>query len=117
MRWISIRRGCSTRTLVPHPKTAYLQYTSGSTRQPAGVVVSHKNVIANLEQVMSDYFEDCGKVPPPDTTVVSWLPFYHDMGLIHRRVRAGAGRTPGGADESDVVPAETGPVDAVAGQQ
>ena len=66
----------------PHPKTAYLQYTSGSTRQPAGVVVTHKNVIANLEQIFSDYFEDRGKVPPPDTTVVSWLPFYHDMGLI-----------------------------------
>ena len=65
-----------------HPNTAYLQYTSGSTRQPAGVVISHRNLIANLEQMMSDYFEDYGKVPPPDTTVVSWLPFYHDMGLI-----------------------------------
>jgi long chain fatty acid CoA FadD26 len=66
----------------PYPKTAYLQYTSGSTRQPAGVVVSHRNVIANLEQVFSDYFEHRGKVPPPDITFVSWLPFYHDMGLI-----------------------------------
>jgi long-chain fatty acid adenylase/transferase FadD26 len=65
----------------PYHKTAYLQYTSGSTRQPAGVVVTHKNVIGNLEQLISDYFEDRGKVPPPDTTVVSWLPFYHDMGL------------------------------------
>jgi long chain fatty acid CoA FadD26 len=66
----------------PCPKAAYLQYTSGSTRQPAGVVVSHRNVIANLEQVFSDYFEDRGSVPPPDITFVSWLPFYHDMGLI-----------------------------------
>ena len=66
----------------PHPKTAYLQYTSGSTRQPAGVVVSHRNVIANIEQIMSDYFEGRGEVPPQDTTFVSWLPFYHDMGLI-----------------------------------
>jgi long-chain fatty acid adenylase/transferase FadD26 len=66
----------------PRPKTAYLQYTSGSTRQPAGVVVSHRNVIANLEQLLSDFFEDKGKVPPPDTTVVLWLPFYHDMGLV-----------------------------------
>ena len=66
----------------PHPKTAYLQYTSGSTRQPAGVVVTHKNVLANVEQVMSDYFEHLGKVPPQDITMVSWLPFYHDMGLI-----------------------------------
>ena len=66
----------------PHPKTAYLQYTSGSTRQPAGVVVTHQNVIANLAQIFSDYLEHRGKVPPQDTTMVSWLPFYHDMGLI-----------------------------------
>ena len=62
-------------------KTAYLQYTSGSTRLPAGVVVSHKNILANFLQIMSDYRRDHGEVPPPDTTVVSWLPFYHDMGL------------------------------------
>ena len=62
--------------------TAYLQYTSGSTRQPAGVMMSHKNLLANFEQSMSDYFADYGKIPPPDTTVVSWLPFYHDMGLM-----------------------------------
>ena len=59
--------------ICPHTNTAYLQYTSGSTRQPAGVVISHRNLIANLEQMMSDYFEDYGKVPPPDTTLVSWL--------------------------------------------
>ena len=64
------------------PKAAYLQYTSGSTRQPAGVVVTHKNVVTNLEQLLPDYYEAYGKVPPADTTVVSWLPFYHDMGLI-----------------------------------
>lgn len=64
-----------------HPSTAYLQYTSGSTRTPAGVVMSHRNVLANFEQVTSDYFADHGRVPPPDTTIVSWLPFYHDMGL------------------------------------
>jgi long-chain fatty acid adenylyltransferase FadD28 len=63
------------------PSTAYLQYTSGSTRQPAGVMMSHRNVLANFEQVISDYFADRGNLPPPDTTIVSWLPFYHDMGL------------------------------------
>jgi long-chain fatty acid adenylyltransferase FadD28 len=64
------------------PSVAYLQYTSGSTRQPAGVMISHKNLRGNIKQVLSDYFAEYGKVAPPDTTVVSWLPFFHDMGLI-----------------------------------
>ena len=65
-----------------HPDTAYLQYTSGSTRSPAGVMISHKNLLANFEQIMSDYFVEFGSVAPPDLTIVSWLPFYHDMGLV-----------------------------------
>ncbi len=64
------------------PSVAYLQYTSGSTRQPAGVIISHKNLRANIKQVMADYFAEYGRVAPPDTTIVSWLPFFHDMGLI-----------------------------------
>ena len=48
---------------------AYLQYTSGSTRAPAGVVVSHKNVIANVTQGLSDYFGDPANAP--SGTVVS----------------------------------------------
>ena len=64
------------------PSVAYLQYTSGSTRQPAGVMISHKNLRANIKQVMSEYFEEYGRVAPPDMTVVSWLPFFHDMGLV-----------------------------------
>ncbi len=67
---------------VPLPKTAYLQYTSGSTRQPAGVVVTHKNILVNVQQLLTDYFEACPDGPPADTTVVSWLPLYHDMGLV-----------------------------------
>lgn len=61
---------------------AYLQYTSGSTRTPAGVIVSHRNVTSNIEQVVSDYFVEYGGTVPDDTTVVSWLPFFHDLGLI-----------------------------------
>lgn len=61
---------------------AYLQYTSGSTRQPAGVVVSHHNLVANFTHVLNDYFAPFGKQVPPDTTVVSWVPLYHNMGLF-----------------------------------
>jgi long-chain fatty acid adenylase/transferase FadD26 len=63
-------------------ETALLQYTSGSTRNPAAVVVTHKNILANIQQVSEDYFENDGKLPPPGLTLVSWLPFYHDMGLL-----------------------------------
>ena len=62
--------------------TAYLQYTSGSTRQPAGVMISHQNLLSNFSQLMSGYFADRDGVAPLDCTVVSWLPFYHDMGLF-----------------------------------
>lgn len=61
---------------------AFLQYTSGSTRTPAGVMVSNKNLMTNYGQLMADLFADDGNLPPPDTTIVSWLPFYHDMGLM-----------------------------------
>lgn len=64
------------------PSAAYLQYTSGSTRAPAGVMISHRNLQANFQQLMSNYFGDRNGVAPPDTTIVSWLPFYHDMGLV-----------------------------------
>jgi fatty acid CoA ligase FadD28 len=42
-------------------------------------VITHRNLLANFEQLMVDFFN---RVPPPDTTIVSWLPFYHDMGLV-----------------------------------
>ncbi len=64
-----------------YPKIAYLQYTSGSTRAPAGVEITHKNAIVNIDQAITEYFEDFGG-HPADMTVVSWAPLYHDMGLI-----------------------------------
>lgn len=57
---------------------AYLQYTSGSTRVPAGVEITHANLAANWKQVVAGVLPDY-RMPQ---TVVSWLPFYHDMGLM-----------------------------------
>ncbi|GAB2851899.1 fatty acyl-AMP ligase [Streptomyces deserti] len=57
--------------------TAYLQYTSGSTRAPAGVEISHANVVANARQALTAYGADAHPV-----TCVGWLPLYHDMGLV-----------------------------------
>ncbi len=62
------------------PSIAYLQYSSGSTRLPTGVMLSHRNLTVNFEQLMLSFFAN-SKVPA-DSTIVSWLPFYHDMGLV-----------------------------------
>ncbi|MFS0898207.1 AMP-binding protein [Mycolicibacterium litorale] len=76
----SRRKGSSRR--VERPETAYLQYTSGSTRTPAGVMVSYRNLSANFEQIMASFLAHYGGIAPPGTTAVTWLPFYHDMGLL-----------------------------------
>ena len=55
---------------------AFIQYTSGSTGHPRGVVLSHFNVCATV-----DFMAEAAKLTRDDV-VVSWLPLYHDMGLI-----------------------------------
>ena len=64
------------------PSTAYLQYSSGSTRLPTGVMISHRNLQVNFEQLMRSFFAEYADQLRNDATFVSWLPFYHDMGLV-----------------------------------
>ena len=54
-----------------HSDILFLQYTSGSTGTPKGVIVTHENIVANCQSIVDH--EPIG---------VSWLPQYHDMGLI-----------------------------------
>lgn len=56
--------------------TAFLQYTSGSTGAPKGVVVAHDNLAANVRMLGESLRMH------PDSVAVSWLPNHHDMGLI-----------------------------------
>ena len=55
---------------------AFLQYTSGSTSDPKGVKISHSNLAHNLSIIVKELQAS------DETIVVSWLPQYHDMGLI-----------------------------------
>jgi acyl-CoA synthetase (AMP-forming)/AMP-acid ligase II len=55
---------------------AFLQYTSGSTSAPKGVIVSHASLLHNLEMVRIAFGNT------PQSTHVSWAPHYHDLGLI-----------------------------------
>ncbi len=56
---------------------SYIQYTSGSTRFPRGVVIKHATAMANLRGIIAH-----GLMMNGDDRMMSWLPFYHDMGLV-----------------------------------
>ncbi|MFX3681339.1 MAG: SDR family NAD(P)-dependent oxidoreductase [bacterium] len=56
---------------------AFLQYTSGSTADPKGVMVSHGNLLHNLVDL------DAGWDHDSDSVMITWLPIFHDMGLIY----------------------------------
>jgi acyl-CoA synthetase (AMP-forming)/AMP-acid ligase II len=65
-----------TEPIVDTDDVAYLQYTSGSTRTPAGVEITHRAVCTNVLQLILADGLDRG------IRCVSWLPLYHDMGLL-----------------------------------
>lgn len=66
----------SVRTYPPNESVAFLQYTSGSTSEPKGVMISHGNLGHNLTLITT-----VGEAVQ-SSVCVSWLPQYHDMGLI-----------------------------------
>ncbi|WP_052200717.1 thioester reductase domain-containing protein [Terriglobus sp. TAA 43] len=73
--WIATEDFIAPRGVVPvvaPSKVLFLQYTSGSTMEPKGVIVSHENILSTAALVVEN----------ESPVVVSWLPQYHDMGLI-----------------------------------
>jgi 1-acyl-sn-glycerol-3-phosphate acyltransferase len=68
--------GSSARAVAKPEDLALLQFTSGSTADPKGVMLSHANIIANVRALA-----EAIRATPSDV-FVSWLPLYHDMGLI-----------------------------------
>ena len=65
-----------TRPALEAEDIAFLQYTSGSTGNPKGVVLTHANLLANIRAML------LAAAATPQDVFVSWLPLYHDMGLI-----------------------------------
>lgn len=79
-RWVEMESLCvgkSVDLVMPDEhQLAFLQYTSGSTSLPKGVMISHRHLVHN-ELAIAEAFEHNDQ-----SKVVGWLPFYHDMGLI-----------------------------------
>ena len=79
VRWIATDGLEGSTAEIPEPdpaSIAFLQYTSGSTSTPKGVMVTHANLLHNERMIGEAFRQDAHSV------VVGWLPLYHDMGLI-----------------------------------
>ena len=81
IEWLVVDEPAATAgdIVLPHPNpgdVAFLQYTSGSTSDPKGVVVSHGNLLHMLDMMQTIFGTS------RHSTCVGWLPVYHDMGLI-----------------------------------
>lgn len=73
---LRVGRECGNGPEVSAKDYALIQYTSGSTGDPKGVLLSHANLMANIRAIAA------GIDLRPTDVAVSWLPLYHDMGLI-----------------------------------
>ena len=81
LRWVTTddTRGFGGAPVAEAPRPLlFLQYTSGSTSDPKGVIVSHSNIIHNVHAIAYDHLN----LEEHAVSGVSWLPQYHDMGLI-----------------------------------
>jgi acyl-CoA synthetase (AMP-forming)/AMP-acid ligase II/7-keto-8-aminopelargonate synthetase-like enzyme/acyl carrier protein len=61
---------------------AFLQYTSGSTGTPKGVIVTHGNISVNEQQIQRNFGHVSWNEESQVSTMVTWLPLFHDMGLV-----------------------------------
>lgn len=66
----------SRRTEILHPKACFIQFSSGSTSEPKGIVIEHEQLVCNLNQII------WAQSPVASDKIITWLPMYHDMGLI-----------------------------------
>ncbi|MCK1399665.1 fatty acyl-AMP ligase [Bradyrhizobium sp. 4] len=87
IRWIEVDLAAADGETIELPEPApddiaFLQYTSGSTSAPKGVMVSHANLLANLEMIRLALGNTW------QSTYVNWVPLYHDMGLILNALQA-----------------------------
>jgi acyl-CoA synthetase (AMP-forming)/AMP-acid ligase II/acyl carrier protein len=81
LKWIAVEeipdQRLELRPQVAASDLAFLQYTSGSTSVPKGVMVSHSNLVSVFRDMNASWPHDASSV------MVTWAPVFHDMGLIH----------------------------------
>lgn len=86
LAWVAVDQCAAADSFTPVVRrpndAAFLQYTSGSTSEPRGVVVSHGNLLHNLELIREGFGLSAASNGAPPAKGVFWLPAYHDMGLI-----------------------------------